>query len=410
MRIRFANATLLDPRAAELREGMHVLVINDTVAEVSDRPIAGHADQDIDLRGAVLSPGFIDCHVHVIASQYNLGNNAKMPNVFAALRAVNIMRGMLNRGFTTVRDAGGADWSFAQASAGWDIEAPRIYASGKALSQTGGHGDGRQRNDLIEPCACSFKIGSLARVVDGVDACRLAVREEIQKGAAQIKIMASGGVASPVDPVHFLGYSKDEIRAIVEEASNADTYVMAHAYTGAAITRAVECGVRSIEHGNLVDEEAARVMAREGAIAVPTLVTYEALANEGERLGLPPESVAKIARVREGGLRSLEIFRDAGVRMAFGTDLLGESHRMQSDEFRLRTNVLGNAAAIRSATIDAAVLLREEGRLGEIVPGALADLLIIDGDPLTDISCLLGQGEHLLAVMKGGRFFRNGLQ
>jgi imidazolonepropionase-like amidohydrolase len=402
--ILFRNASLLDPLRDTLLPGTEVLVEDGIVREVSDRPITSTSARVIDLAGRTLMPGLIDCHVHVLASSYNLGAVAALPNIFATLRAVPILKGMLARGFTTVRDAGGADWNLAQAIATGLIEGPRIFPAGRALSQTGGHGDFRPRSDTLDPCACSLKVGAIARVVDGVDACRIAVREEIQKGATQIKIMASGGVASPNDPIHFLGYSTDEIRAIVEEAGNADTYVMAHAYTGRAIRRAVECGVRSIEHGNLVDADAARVMAEHGAFAVPTLITYEALANEGAQLGLPPESVAKIEAARQGGLKSLEIFAAAGVRMAFGSDLLGESHRLQNEEFRIRAEVLGNAAAIRAATATAAELLRMTGRLGAIVPGAHADLLVVDGDPYRDISCIAGQGERLVAVMKAGAF------
>ena len=407
--ILFRNASLLDPDRDALTPYVNVLVQDGTIREVSDRPIAAPSATVFDLAGKTLMPGLIDCHVHLLASSYNLGAVASLSSVFATLRAVPILKGMLLRGFTTVRDAGGADWSLAQATATGVIDGPRIFPSGRALSQTGGHGDFRPRSDTLDPCACSLKVGAIARVVDGVDACRIAVREEIQKGATQIKIMASGGVASPNDPIHFLGYSTDEIRAIVEEAANADTYVLAHAYTGRAIRRAIECGVRTIEHGNLVDADAARVMAEHGAFAVPTLVTYEALANEGAQLGLPPESVAKIEAARRGGLKSLEIFAAAGVRMAFGTDLLGESHRLQCDEFRIRAGVLGNRAAIRSATVTAAELLRMEGRLGAIVPGAHADLLVVDGNPLADIACLAGQGEHLLAIMKAGSFVTNRL-
>lgn len=407
--ILFRNASLLDPDRDALMPDVNVLVQDGTIREVTDRPIAAPSATVFDLAGKTLMPGLIDCHVHLLASSYNLGAVASLSSVFATLRAVPILKGMLLRGFTTVRDAGGADWSLAQATATGVIDGPRIFPSGRALSQTGGHGDFRPRSDTLDPCACSLKVGAIARVVDGVDACRLAVREEIQKGATQIKIMASGGVASPNDPIHFLGYSTDEIRAIVEEAANADTYVLAHAYTGRAIRRAIECGVRTIEHGNLVDADAARVMAEHGAFAVPTLITYEALANEGAQLGLPPESVAKIEAARRGGLKSLEIFAAAGVRMAFGTDLLGESHRLQCDEFRIRAGVLGNRAAIRSATVTAAELLRMEGRLGAIVPGAHADLLVVDGNPLADIACLAGQGEHLLAIMKAGSFVTNRL-
>ena len=212
-------------------------------------------------------------------------------------------------------------------------------------------------------------------------------------GADQIKIMASGGVASPTDPVGAWGYSEDEIRAIVAEARARQTYVLAHAYTAEAISRAVRCGVRTIEHGNLVDAEAARLMAGQGAYVVPTLITYEALANEGADLGLPADSVAK-AQVRNAGLHSLEIYRDAGVPMGFGTDLLGPSHRLQSEEFRLRAEVLGAPAVIASATQVGARVLGMEGKLGVIAPGACADMLVVDGNPLRDVSCLLGQGEH----------------
>jgi imidazolonepropionase-like amidohydrolase len=284
-------------------------------------------------------------------------------------------------------------------------DGPRLFVSGRALSQTGGHGDGRGRSDYLasNECPCCVRVGALARVADGVDGVRKAVREELQMGADQIKIMASGGVASPTDPVGAFGYSEDEIRAIVEEAEGRQTYVLAHAYTAAAISRAVRCGVRTIEHGNLVDEPAARLMAEKGAYVVPTLVTYEALANEGAQYGLPPESVAKIADVRDAGLRSLEIYRKAGVKMGYGSDLLGPSQRLQSDEFRIRADIMGAREVIASATVIGAEVLGMEGKLGRIVPDALADLLVVDGNPLRDVSCLLGQGEHIPLVMKAGK-------
>jgi imidazolonepropionase-like amidohydrolase len=403
----FEHADVLDASAGVLLKDRFVRIEGAKITSVSDRPVDTVGARVINARGRVLMPGLIDCHVHVLASQLNIGALANVPNVFAVLRAVPILKGMLDRGFTTVRDAGGADWSLAEAVRTGVIEGPRIFPSGRALSQTGGHGDLRPRSDVLEPCACTFKVGAIARVVDGVDALRLAVREELQKGASQIKIMASGGVASPTDPIHALGYSEAEIRAAVEEASNAGTYVLAHAYTPRAISRAVRCGVRTIEHGNLVDAEAAHVMADLGAIAVPTLVTYEALASEGAALGLPVESVAKIETVRTAGLRSLETYSAAGVRMALGTDLLGESHRFQSDEFRLRAGVLGNAEALRAATVHAAHVLQQDGLLGVIAPGATADLLLVDGNPLQDISVLLGQGERLQLIVQDGKVVKD---
>ena len=360
----------------------------------------------IDARGKTVMPGLIDCHVHVVASRLNLGEVQRMPNVLATLASLPILQGMLMRGFTTVRDAGGADAAIAEATRTEMIPGPRIFPSGKALSQTGGHGDFRMRTDILEPCACSQKVGSLARVVDGVDAVRAAIREELLRGATQIKIMASGGVASPSDPIHYLGFSADEIRAAVEEASNAGTYVLAHAYTARAIRRAVELGVRTIEHGNLVDEDAARVMAEHGAFMVPTLITYEALANEGAKYGLPQASVDKIESVRGAGLKALETLARAGVRMGLGSDLLGESHRLQSDELRIRAQVLGAGATLQQATLIGAEILGQGGQLGVLKAGALADVLVVDGDPLADIGCLLGQGDRIEAIIKDGKRYK----
>lgn len=394
---------VLDVRALRLLDDTDVLLQGERIVQVGTAIAAPDGAHTIDAKGLTVMPGLIDCHVHAVASTFNLGAAAKMPNVLATLRALPILAGMLQRGFTSVRDAGGADWSMAEAVRTGVVPGPRLFVAGKALSQTGGHGDFRARDDTLDPCSCSYKIGNIGRVVDGVDACRLAVREEILKGAHQIKVMASGGVASPNDPIGNLGFSEAELRAMVEEASNANTYVMAHAYTPRAIARAVRCGVRTIEHGNLVDAEAAQVMREHGAFMVPTLITYEALANDGARLGLPPASVAKIADVRGAGRRALEILAKAGVPMGLGSDLLGEGHVHQSEELRLRAEVLGNGLVLQQATLVGAEIVGMAGQLGEVVPGAIADLLLVDGNPLADIGCLLDQGRHLRAVLQDGR-------
>jgi len=332
-----------------------------------------------------------------------------MPNALGIIKALPILRGMLSRGFTTVRDAGGADWALAQASESGLIDAPRIFPAGKALSQTGGHGDFRARSDQLESCACSFRIASISRVVDGVDDVRRAARDELTKGATQIKVMASGGVASPNDPIGNTGYSMDELRAIVAEADAWETYVMAHAYTPKAIRRAVEAGVRTIEHGNLVDEETARLLRQKDVFVVPTLITYDMLSSEGPELGLPAESIAKIDDVRLVGREAIAMLHRVGVRMGYGSDLLGESHVHQSEELRIRSEIVGNLEALRSATTVAADIVQRRGRLGIIAPGAIADLLVVDGDPLKDISVLAGQGERLQAIVKDGRFMKNEL-
>jgi imidazolonepropionase-like amidohydrolase len=409
----FRNGALLDPMQPELIHGSDVLVENGVIREVSDKPIKSQSAQVIDVKGKTIMPGLIDLHVHVVAIEFNLPRVATLPNVLVTLRAVPIMRAMLRRGFTTVRDAGGAGHAFKQAVESGLVEGPRMFVSGRALSQTGGHADSRARSDYMppdSPCGCCVRVGALGRVADGVDEVRRAVREELQMGADQIKIMASGGVASPTDPVGAFGYSEDEIRAIVAEAQGRDTYVLAHAYTPKAIARAVRCGVRTIEHGNLIDDETARLIAEHGAYVVPTLITYDALASEGAKYGLPEASIAKVADVHEAGMRSIEIMKRAGVKMGFGTDLLGEAQRLQSDEFRLLAEVLSPAEAIASATLVGAEVLGMTGKLGRLAPGAFADVLVVDGNPLKSVDCLLGQGDHIPLVMKGGRICFNELE
>jgi len=428
----FAHAALLDPERNELLEDHHVLVEDGLVKEVSDRPITASRARRIDVAGRTVMPGLIDLHVHVLASKLDLAAQAGLPDALVTMRAIPILSAMLRRGFTTVRDAGGAGIGLKLAVAEGTVAGPRLFISGHALSQTGGHGDTRSRTDFLRPvaaCGC-FRAGALSRVADGVDGVRRAVREELQMGADQIKIMASGGIASPTDPIAAWGYADDEISAIVHEARARQTYVMAHAYTAEAIERVIRHGVRTIEHGNLVDERVAALMASSGAFMVPTLVTYEALATEGVALGLPAESVAKIESVRSAGLQALETCRRAGVAIGFGTDLrsaglqaletcrragvaigfgtdlLGASQRLQSDEFRIRREVQSPLEIIRSATVVGAQVLQMEDRLGRLVAGAEADLLVVDGNPLADLSCLWeggGQGERIPLVMKQGR-------
>jgi imidazolonepropionase-like amidohydrolase len=402
---------LFDPLESELLGPHEVLVEDGLIKEVSDRPLSLSGAHTISTPELTLMPGLIDLHVHITATQLNLFDQWRLPNSLVAARTIPIVRGMLRRGFTTIRDAGGADIGWRQAIDAGLVVGPRLFLSGHALSQTGGHGDGRQTGDSVTsfPCGCCFRVGQLSRVVDGVDAVRKAVREELLMGADQIKILASGGVASPTDPVAATGYSEDEIRAIVEEAEARGTYVLAHSYTARAIARAVRCGVRTIEHGNLIDAETATLVKQCGAFVVPTLVTYEALASEGAQLGLPAASVAKICEVREAGLHSLELMQAAGVPMGFGTDLLGPSHRFQSDEFLIRSQVLSTQQVLQSATTTAAEILRMEGRLGRIQPGAFADMLLVRGNPLQNIACLTGNGENIPLVMKGGRICFNEL-
>jgi len=402
----FANCAVLDGTIKERREDYHVLVEGNRIREISDRPLRSAAAETIDLKSRTLMPGLIDAHVHVLAVDAALARLSERPVTLLTLQAAKVLEGMLQRGFTTIRDAAGADGGLAEAVEDGLVHGPRIFPSGMALSQTGGHGDTRPRTQPVNTCACCAGGLAMSRIADGVAECRRAARDELRKGATQIKIVASGGVASPYDPILNLQYSEEEVRAIVEEAQAWHTYVMAHAYSPEAIRRSIDFGVRSIEHANLIDGATAEHVAGADAFVVPTLVTYDALYRFGRELGFPEVSMAKLTEVREAGLGSLEILQKAGVKIGFGTDLLGPMHRYQSHEFMIRAEVMSPFDIIRSATNVNAKLLNRAGELGVVTPGARADLIAVDGDPLADLSLLDGQGEHLTHIMKDGVFYK----
>ena len=402
----FTNMALLDTREGCLRAGHQVLVKGGAIAAVSDRAIRAKGARLIDLGGRTLMPGLIDCHNHI--SPFILAAPPSMLPSFMTARAAGVLRGMVMRGFTTLRDAGGADLGHKMAVEQGLITGPRLFVAGRALSQTGGHGDQRVRADLAEPCACVHLFASIGRVADGIAEVRHAARDEIRLGADQIKVMASGGIASAADPIDQLQYSMSELEAIVDEARRSHTYVMAHAYPDAAIRRCVESGVRTIEHGNLLGEETAALMAGAGAYLVPTLTAFRAIGRHGPESGYSDEQMEKNAVVMDSGGRSLEIAKRAGVKMAYGTDI-ALWHQYQSEELMTRAEVLCAAEVIRSATVIGAEVVRMEGRLGVIEPGALADLLVVDGDPLEDLGLLQDQGAHLAAIMKDGVFVKDEL-
>ncbi|MBH68076.1 MAG: peptidase M38 [Rhodospirillaceae bacterium] len=406
--ILFENAAILDGQSSERRENHHVFIEKNKIVEVSDKPIKADAERKINLAGKTLMPGLIDAHVHVKATVVNLGRLSDIPISYLTADAGKFMREMLMRGFTSVRDAGGADRGMADAVEDGLLIGPRLFVSGLSLSQTGGHGDLRPTtaNSDIITCACLASNQQLGRIADGVDECRRAARDELRKGAHQIKIMAGGGVASPTDPIQNTQYSVEEIKAICEEAEACQTYVMAHAYVPKAIIRAIQNGVRTIEHGNLLDHEAAQIMAAQGAYLVPTNVTYRALHKHGKTFGFPQVSLEKLEDVLEVGLRAIEIARDNGVKIGHGSDLLGECQRYQSDELNIKAEVLGNYEAIRQATEINAEILNMADKLGIIKEQALADILIVDGNPLTDLGRLTGDAKHIIGIMKNGIFYK----
>lgn len=401
-----SNALVLDTIAGELLPDQHVLVHEGRIVEVADHPISTAA-KTIDLGGKVLMPGLCDAHVHVIASTADFASLIRWSPNYVAARAADIMQAMLSRGFTTVRDVGGADWGLAKAVEEGYLTGPRLLFGGRALSQTGGHGDMRGPGEQgLEHCFCCAGLG---RVCDGISEMRRACRDEIRKGAHHIKIMVSGGVASPTDRIDSTQFSEDEISVAVAEATAANRYVCAHAYTARAINRALNCGVRSIEHGNLMDEESAALFVQHDAFLVPTLSTYQALAEEGVAAGLPEQLHAKVFEVLDAGMAALELAYRSGVKMAYGTDLLGIMQRRQLDEFAIRGEIMPAIDVIRAATCQAAELFQMDGEIGVIEPGARADLLVVDGNPLDDLGVLQTPEQSLSAIIKDGVFYKNEL-
>jgi imidazolonepropionase-like amidohydrolase len=408
--IHFKNLSLLDPRWNEARAGYEVLVEGDRIKEVSSKPIKAAKARVVDCGKRTLMPGLIDCHVHVFLSEVNIRNLENVPLTLMTARAADLMKGMIDRGFTTVRDTGGADWGIKAAVHAGLISGPRLFISGRAIGPTGGHSDSRRRTDIGALCGCCNAMVYCMALADGADEVRKLVREQMRQGADQVKIMCSGGVASPYDPLDSLQFSEAEIAAATDEARNFGRYVLAHAYTPEAITRAVTNGVRTIEHGNLIDAKSAKLLKSSGGYMVANLVTYFVMKERAAQFGMTADMLAKNDIVLDGALRSLEICKAAGVKVGYGSDLLGQLQVEQSREFMFRAEVLKPLEIIRQATTVGAEVLRQEGKLGIVEPGAFADLIVVDGNPLKKLELFLDQGAHLPVIMKAGKFHKNALK
>jgi imidazolonepropionase-like amidohydrolase len=395
------NGRVCDVEAQEVLRDQDILVADGQIQQRGQQLSVPAGAVEIDLDGLYVTPGLIDAHVHVTAGSADLSLQAEDSPYYVAAQTSAHLRAMLRRGFTTVRDVGGADFGIARAVRDRLWEGPKVFFGGKALSPTGGHADlrgpGRQ---VLDNHVCCAGIGV---VCDGVDAVRRAARDQLRTGADHIKIMLSGGVASPTDRIDSLQFSADEVAAVVEEAANANRYVTGHAYTAAAVNRGLRLGVRCIEHGNLIDDESVRLFVERGAYLVPTLVTYEYLRSEGAGAGLPVESQEKVGIVLDAGLEALERAWRGGVKVAFGTDLLGSMQVHQSDEFRIRGQVQPAGEVLRSATLVAAELLGLAGEAGVVAEGATADLLVVDGNPLEDSEVLARPDKSVRAVLQDGR-------
>ncbi|MDO9453913.1 MAG: amidohydrolase family protein [Stagnimonas sp.] len=402
-RILFENATLFNGTSPETPDGMFVLVEGMRIKEVSDRPIKAESADRIDCTGKTLMPGMIDNHVHIYGESLKLAP-PEPPITYRAQYAQKFLKHILSCGFTSVRDVGGGDHGMAMALRDGFLDGPRFFYGGVFITQTGGHGDMRPAHQGTDFCSCGSLRNSFSVVADGVVECTKAVREELRKGAHHIKIMGSGGVVSTTDPLDRCQYSDAEISTIVEECRRHGSYVAAHCHPAEAIRRCATLGVRTIEHGTLIDEPTAKIVAELGAYVVPTMATIFALKDIGRELGLNAESYEKLLMVAERAIEGLAVMKKVGVKMGFGTDLMGQTHTRQGTEFSLRRQVLEPFDILHSATAINAEILNMQGQLGVVAPGALADLLVVDGNPLQDIELLAANGAHLSVIMNNGRF------
>jgi imidazolonepropionase-like amidohydrolase len=407
------NARVFDGDSADCAEGMNILVADGVIQEIASQPLKAKDAITIDVGGRTLMPGLIDAHVHAFASDVVMGRIESLGESYRAAHAVRMLGHALRSGFTTVRDVAGGNYSLARAVIDGLIVAPRYLYSGRALSMTGGHGDLRtveERPRYEALCACSGTIfNTFGVVADGVDECIKAVRDELRQGAHCIKIMGSGGVMSPTDPIWMNQYREDEIRAIVNECTERRSYATAHCHPASAVRRCVEFGVRTIEHATLIDEDTAAFVAQRGAFVVPTMVVIAAMTETGRELGLPPHSQEKMDIAQKQALSGLDIMRRAGVKLCYGTDLLGKLYTQQCREFTLRSEVFSPVELLRQATSIPADMMMMKGQVGCVAPGACADLIVVDGDPLEDISLLAADGKNLRMIMRAGELVKHEL-
>ena len=381
MTVILENSNVIDVDSGSVLADRHLVLEDGVIRAIEEGIVAGLPDaQRIGVDGGFVIPGLIDCHVHATAYTANLGELPRQSPMYVAAQAARRLQAMLRRGFTTVRDVGGADFGLARAVEEGLFEGPRLLYGGKALSPTGGHGDHRGMGTDIEDTA--YSLVSLGRRCDGIDEVRRATRDEVRRGAHHIKIMANGGISSPTDRIGSDQFSEAEIAAIVDEAEMADLYVVSHTYTARSVARAVRNGVRSIEHGNLLDEETAALMKKHGAFLTPTLSVLRAIADVGAKSGFPTDRIKKVNAVLDSGIRAVEIAQRAGIPIAYGTDLVGPMQDRQLDEFRLRADVVAPLDMLRSATSVAARLVRLEDEIGQVKAGYRADLNILDTNPL----------------------------
>jgi imidazolonepropionase-like amidohydrolase len=418
----FQNVRIFDGKSDELSAPSHVLVRGNRIERISIRPIPTDRRGDttlIDGGGRTLMPGLIDAHWHVALASIprNIAHYGDIG--YINLLASKEARATLLRGFTTIRDTGGASFALKRAIDEGIIEGPRIYPSGAAISQTGGHGDSRPQYEIPKaagaPLSQSERIGQNV-IADGVDQVLLRVREQFMQGASQIKLMAGGGVASDFDPLDVTQYTEAELRAAVDAAENWGTYVTVHAYTPRAIRAAINSGVKCIEHGHLIDEATAQRMAEKGIWwSIQPFIGDEF----ASRFAEGSANRAKAVLVIKGTDTAYRLAKKYKIKTAWGSDIVFSPHLMKTHGQQL-TKLLAwytPAEILKMATADNAELLAlcgprnpYPGKLGVVEEGALADLILIDGDPISNLELVEDPDENFAVIMKDGKIHKNAIK
>jgi len=404
----FRNCTLLDCTGADPTPQTTVLVEGERITALGGpgKPAAAADAVVIDCDGRTLMPGLTDAHVHAAIIETDFTKARRESAATVAFRIKDVLEQTLQAGFTTIRDAFGLDWGFAQATNRGFVKGPRILYVGACLSQTGGHGDWREPYQQMQPLEGVYGLVAVPRICDSPDAMRLAAREMLRMGAHGIKLMAGGGCMSPTDEIEHTQFTVEEMAAACYEARTVGKIALAHVYTPQGIMNAVRAGVRSIEHGNFLDDESAACMREAGAFFVPTLTTYFLISAYGEAEGVPASMLAKINKAKARGMDSLRVAQAAGLKIASGSDVLGSMQPFKSMELALKAEVLGAHAAIVSATRTNAELFGLADEIGTVEVGKRADLIVVDGNPLDDIG-VLQNPDNVVLVMRDGQVFKD---
>lgn len=392
------NGHLIDPRSETIQE-VDIVIEAGRIGAVDEHVVAPSHARTIDLAGRFVLPGLIDAHAHVGAVSADYDAMMDWPMSYLTARSVRVMSDMLSRGFTTIRDLGGADHGMARAIDERVLVGPRLRFSGKNLSRAEGPGHPRDYGNDYRP---KYHERAAPGVACQTTAALLeAAQVELDRGAHQLKVSVTGGVSARASGPASIKFSEEELSAVVDLARAAGRYVAGHVYSSEAIQLALRSGIRSIEHGNFLDADCLPLFLSQDAYLVPTLITYSALAEHGHEYGLTGHVQEKIVHARDAGLAAVELAHRAGVPIAFGSDLMGTMHALQNEEFRLRAEVLPAAEILRSATVTAAELLNMRGLIGEVVPGAYADLIVVDDDPLDDVTVLCRPRDFGLIMKEG---------